>query len=316
MIVCDLLRVGLVALMAIPGMPIVVLVCLLFLVTLLYAPFSSARAALYPDILQGDRYVLGMALTLTTFQFAQVVGFAAGGLAVGLFGVRASLLADAGTFLLSALVTRLFVQARPAARGGAQSHEAGDGLFAGLRLVFSNPQLRTPMLFGWLAAFYNAPEGVAAPLAGSLQGGAVAVGAILAAGALGASVGALTFSRGVAPERRTRWTAPLATMSCAVLILFVFRPPLPVALGILLLSGLFDCYQVAASAAFVSATPVSHRSQAFGIAQGGMALGQGIAIVLAGAAAQHHSPSLVIAVAGVIGSAGALLIAASRSWTR
>ena len=36
------------------------------------------------------------------------------------------------------------------------------------------------MLFGWLAAFYNVPEGVSAPLAASLGGGAVAVGLILA----------------------------------------------------------------------------------------------------------------------------------------
>lgn len=321
MIVCDLLRVGLVGVMAIPGVPVALLVCLLFLVTLIYAPFSSARAALYPDILEGDRYVLGMAVTLTTFQFAQVIGFAAGGLVVGFFGVRTSLLIDAATFLLSALVTRAFVQARPAARRSAKTREEAEGaeeggLLAGLRLVFSSPALRTPMLFGWLAAFYNAPEGVAAPLATDLGGGAVAVGAILAAGALGASAGALIFSRGVAPGRRAHWTAPLATMSCAVLILFVFHPPLPVAIMILLVGGLCDCFQVAASAAFVNATPISHRSQAFGIAQGGMALGQGIAMVLAGAAAQHHSPSLVIAVTGVIGSAVALLIAASRSWTR
>ena len=52
--------------------------CLLVLVTTISAPFSSARAALYPDILAGDRYVLGTAVTLTTIQFAQVMGFASG----------------------------------------------------------------------------------------------------------------------------------------------------------------------------------------------------------------------------------------------
>ena len=36
------------------------------------------------------------------------------------------------------------------------------------------------MLFGWLAAFYNAPEGVVTPLAQQLHGGAVVVGVILA----------------------------------------------------------------------------------------------------------------------------------------
>ncbi len=54
------------------------------------------------------------------------------------------------------------------------------------------------------------------------------------------------------------------------------------------------------------------RSQAFGIAQGGMSLGQGVAIVVAGALAEHYAPSLVIAVSGVVGAAAATAIAFSR----
>ena len=48
--------------------------------------------------------------------------------------------------------------------------------------MFTRPALRTPMLFGWLAAFYNAPEGVAAPFARQLHAGATGVGLLLAAG--------------------------------------------------------------------------------------------------------------------------------------
>jgi MFS family permease len=313
MITCDLIRVALVAVMALPGMPIALLVVLLFLVTLVSAPFLSARAALYPDILHGDRYVLGTAVTLTTLQFAQVVGFAVGGAVVGLFGVRTSLLLDAGTFALSALITRIWVQSRPA--GQAQAHHGsrirGDVL-AGIRLVFGNPALRTPMLLGWVAAFYNAPEGVSAPLAAAFGGGALVVGFILASQALGASVGAIAFSRLVPPMTRVHWMKPLAVLACAVLVLFVFRPPLPAALALLGLSGIFDCYQLAANASFVSATPPQQRSRAFGIAQGGMSLGQGVAMIVAGAAADHYAPSLVIAACGGIGTVVAILIAVIR----
>jgi len=143
----------------------------------------------------------------------------------------------------------------------------------------------------------------------------VAVGLILASQALGASVGAVLFSRLVPPERRTRWMSPLAATACAVLALFVFRPPLPVALLLLALSGIFDCYQVAANASFVRATPHRQRSQAFGIAQGGMSLGQGAAMVLAGAAAEQYSPSLVVAVSGAIGAALAVVLAVRGSRT-
>jgi MFS family permease len=316
MIACDLIRVALVVVMAVSGIPIAVLVALLFLVTLIGAPFLSARAALYPDILDGDLYVLGTAVTLTTMQFAQVLGFAVGGAVVGFFGVRVSLLIDAATFALSALITFIWVRSWPAVqavtdRVAQAEPDAGGGLLAGLRLVFTSPALRIPMLLGWLAAFYNIPEGVSAPLAAALGGGAVAVGFILAAPAFGATVGAITFSRFVAPQRRVRWMGPLAAAACGVLILFVFRPPLPIALMVLVVSGLFDCYQLAANASFVAATPARQRSRAFGIAQGGMSLGQGVAIVVAGALAEHYAPNLVIAASGAVGAVAAIAIALS-----
>jgi MFS family permease len=313
MIACDLIRVVLVLAMAVSGIPIAVLVALLFLVTMIGAPFLSARAAVYPDILTGDLYVLGTAVTMTTMQFAQVLGFALGGAVVGFFGVRVSLLIDAATFALSALITRIWVRPRPAARAVAEEDTgAGGGLLAGLRLVFTSPALRVPMLLGWLAAFYNIAEGVSAPLAAALGGGAVAVGFILAAPALGATVGAITFSRFVAPARRVRWMSPLAAAACGVLVLFAFRPSLPIALIVLTVSGLFDCYQLAANASFVAATPARQRSQAFGIAQGGMSLGQGVAIVVAGALAEHYAPSLVIAASGAVGAVAVIAIAFGR----
>ena len=318
MIACDLIRVVLVGVMALPGMPTAALVVLLFLVTLIGAPFLSARAALYPDILPGDLYVLGTAVTITTLQFAQVVGFALGGVVVSFFGVRTSLLLDAATFALSALITRVWVRSWPATRTRPShgSRRWGE-VVAGVRLVFSNPALRTPMLLGWLAAFYCAPaEGVSVPLAAALGGGAVAVGLILASQAMGSSLGMITFSRFVAPAKRVRWMTPLAVATCGVLVLFAFHPPLPVALAVLCLSGVFDCFQLPANASFVSATPPGQRSQAFGIAQGGMSLGQGLAMVAAGAAAERYSPSYVVAAGGAIGAVAAVLIAVSRTRTR
>ena len=240
MITCDLVRIVLVAAMTLPGVPLAVLVILLFAVTMLGPPFTSARAASYSDILSGDRFVLGTAITLTTYQVAQV----AGGAIAGFFGIRTSLVVDAATFAASAIITRIWMRARPAARP-AEDRNSGDrnsgdrnaspvtGILAGVRLVFANPALRTPMLLGWLAAFYNAPEGVAAPLARELGAGAAAVGLILAVGALGAALGAVAFSRMVSPLTRLRWMRPLAFMSCAVLALFALGPAFPLALLIL-----------------------------------------------------------------------------------
>jgi predicted MFS family arabinose efflux permease len=317
MITSDIARALLVVVMAIPGVPLAVSVVLLFVVTLVGAPFLAARAAIYPDVLTGDRYVMGTAVSLTTFQFAQVVGFATGGALVGFFGARTSLLADAATFAASALIVRIWIRPRAAPATAMSSDRVSSrlaGVVAGARLVFARPALRTPMLFGWLAAFYNSPEGVVTPLARAVGGGAAAVGVILAAQALGQTVGAIMFSRFVAPAVRLRFIGPMAVATCAVLVLFAWRPDLAFSLLILVVSGLFASYQLAANAAFVSATPQQRRSQAFGLAQGGMSLGQGTVLILAGAAAEHHAPARVIAVCGAVGAVLALAIA--LTWAR
>jgi predicted MFS family arabinose efflux permease len=313
MIGCDAARAALVLVMVIPGIPLAALVALLFAVTLFTAPFTSARAALYPDILTGDRYVLGTAITMTTFQAAQVAGFAAGGALTALLGARPCLLADAATFAASAVLVWSGVRTRPAA--GAVSGR----LFApladaasGIRLVFTRPALRTPMLFGWLAAFAVVPEGLAAPLARWLHGGDALTGLLLAATALGIAAGSVVFSRLVRPARRAAWMGPLAVTCCLLLAVLAARPAAVPVLLVLAASGACGCFQLAANAAFVLAAPPQQRSQAFGLAQAGIYLGQGGAVIVAGAAAARYSPPLVIAASGAAGAAVALALAIYR----
>jgi len=138
----------------------------------------------------------------------------------------------------------------------------------------------------------------------------------LAADALGQTLGAIMFSRFVSPPTRLRFMGPLAVATCGVLILFFLRPGLAVSLLILFASGVCGCYQLAANAAFVTAAPPERRSQAFGLAQGGMSLGQGSVMILAGAAAQHYAPARVIAVCGAVGTVMALAVAVGASGGR
>ena len=312
MIASDVARCVIVLVMAIRGVPLAAMVALLAVVTLIGAPFASARAALFPDVLSGDRYVVGTAVAQTTYQFALVLGFAAGGTLAGAVGTRTSLAVDAATFAASALIVRAWIQPRPAA-GSRRESSRLDGIFAGARIILARPALRTPILFGLLAAFYNAPEGVAAPLAHAIGGGAAAVGVILAADCLGQVVGAITFSRFVAPQTRLRLMGPLAISACGVLVLFFWKPDLYVSLLVLVASGLCASYQLAANAAFVSAAPQEQRSQAFGLAQGAMSLGQGGVMILAGAAAEHYSPARAVAVCGAVGAVAALAVAVSAT---
>jgi MFS family permease len=321
MVLCDTSRVALVAVMTIPGMPVALLVVLLFIVTFLEALFRSARAAIYPEVLLGDLFVLGQTISVTTYQAALVIGYAFGGLVVGTVGTRTSLIVDAATFAVSAILVRAGVREHqpPASTRAASRPAPIADASAGAKLVFRQPALRVPMLLGWLAAFYNIPEGIAAPLAHELHAGPVSVGMILAAGALGVAIGNIAYSRLIPPGRRMVLMGPFAISCSAILALFALRPDLVFSIAILVGSGLLSGYQAAASSAFVASAPPDRRAQAFGLAQGGMNLGQGVAMVLAGAAATYLSPRAVIAAAGALGAVIAIAItytSGSRSSTR
>ena len=114
MIVCDLLRIGTVGLMAVPGLPSTALCVLLFCTVLTGVPFSSARAALMPDVLPGDKFVLGSAIGNITFQASQILGFVAGAAVFAVLDPHKTLAIDAATFAVSALIVPAEVRSRPA----------------------------------------------------------------------------------------------------------------------------------------------------------------------------------------------------------
>jgi predicted MFS family arabinose efflux permease len=316
MIACDVIRMVLIAAMLIPGDPLPVLVALLFAATCCAPPFESARAAIIPDILPGDRYVVGTTVLQTTYRSAMVAGYAAGGLVVAATGARAALAADVATFAASAALVRYGLRPRPAAAQRQGTTSAAAQIASGFRLVMGNRRLRTLMLLGWLVAFYAVPEGVAAPYAHRNGGGPVTVGLVLAAGAFGAVLVAPFFSRMLRPQTRLRLMCPLAVCACALLTLCVIRPGIPVSLAIFAASGAAGVYQIAANTAFVTEVPADRRGQAFGVANAGLIALQGAAFVLAGAAAQAIGPALVIAAAGGLGTiAGTALTVAWRSET-
>jgi predicted MFS family arabinose efflux permease len=309
MVACDAVRAVLVATMVIPHTPIWALVALLFATTMFAPPFESARAAITPDILQGERYVLGTAVVQTTFLGGQVIGAAGGGVAVAFIGVRPSLAIDAVTFALSGLLIAVGTRSRPAAaRPGTVGPSPLARMAGGFRLVFGDEALRTLLLLGWLVAFYTIPEGIAAPYATKLGGGSIAIGLVLASTALSTTIVTPLFTRFVRPRRRIDLMGPLAVLTCAALVLTALRPGLAASLVIFSLSAAFGVYQIAANTAFVVRVPNERRAQAFGIANMGVIVGQGAAFIAAGAAAQRYAPAAVIAVAGGVGAVVALML--------
>jgi MFS family permease len=173
--------------------------------------------------------------------------------------------------------------------------------------------LRSLVLFGWLAGFYVLPEGLAAPYAHDLHGGAMTVGLLMAAMPVGTVVGAVVLGRLVKPSGRLRIMGWLAMLACAPLIGCALRPPLWGVLLLWILSGLGSGYQLAAAAAFVQNVPNTGRAVAFGLAQSGLLAAQGIGILVGGAAAQVLGPAPVVALAGTAGLGFAAILA--LGWT-
>jgi predicted MFS family arabinose efflux permease len=304
MVACDAARALLVGAMLVPHLKLGVLIALLYFVTVIQPPFDAARSAIVRDLMDAPRYPLAMAVLQSTSRVVVVGGAAVGGLVVALFGASPALAADALTFVVSGLLVLFGTRARPAAAaGGAAGRENPLAQLAGgMRLVFGDPALRTLVCLAWLAAFYEVPEGLAAPYAGSLRGGAVAAGLLIAFSQLGAAVATPVFTKKIGPLTRLRWMGPMAVLSCGILVVTIIRPNLEISMGIFALSNTFAMYQIAANTSFVERLPNERRAQAFGLANAGLIVGQGVAFAIAGAAAEVVPPSTVVALSGGLGA--------------
>lgn len=310
MLTCDLLRALLVLPMALPQTPIWLLLALVFAAELFTPPFESARAALLPDVLIGDRYVVGSAIGNISMQAGQVLGFLAGGAIVAAVSARLGLLVDAGSFAASALIVWRGVARRPAPAPEGEVRPSLFGSMAeGARIVFGHPTLRALLLLALVGATTTAiPEALAVPYAHALGGGPLEVGLLLAANPVGAVLGGTALARFCSPARRVRLMRPLALLSGAALIPCLTHPGLAVTVGLWVLSGVGLSYQLPANASFMATVREDARGRAFGLAITSINLAIGLGSLLAGVAAQAGAPTVVVGIDGAIGLAGIAVV--------
>jgi MFS family permease len=301
MVVCDVVRAVLVSLLALPGLPLPVLFALLVAVVVMAAPFEAARAALIPEVLAGDDYVVGSSLGQAATQGAQVLGYLIGGAAVALLTPSGALLTDAATFVASAcLVLRVRRGQLPTSPEGPPALITD--LRLGAKIVFESDVLRTMVTVAWVTSvFLIVPEGLAIACANEVGGGSVIAAVLTAAVPGGAVVGALAIARYVSPERRLRLIPPLAILTAAPLVLSLLGPWTALLAVAWVVAGLGAALHVPAIATFVTHTPAHLRGRAFGLAESGLQAVQGIALLVAGALATVWSPRIVVGVAGIAG---------------
>ncbi|WP_106191981.1 MFS transporter [Umezawaea tangerina] len=317
MVCSDLGRAALVAVMAVPAVPLPLVVALLVLVQLAEPPFAAAQGALLPVVLGERRYEAGQSIHLITHQVGLLLGFAGGGLVVAWLGTSGALAVDAVTFALSALLLRLGLRPRPASLTPSDGPSTGvwwAQVRAGAGLVWHDRRLRLLIAIGCLAAFAVVPEGLAAPFSEEVGAGVAGVGVLLAADPAGMVVGALLL-RLVPAAARVRLLGLLAVATVLPVAGYFLSPGLGFAVGLLALSGAFSAYQVTAGATFVRLVPDRRRGQALGFARTSLVAAQGLGVAAGGLVAQWTgSTTGTIAAAGAAGTV--LALAAAASWSR
>ncbi len=315
MVVCDLTRMVLIALILVNGLQVQLIVVLLFLATLAAPPSQAARSALMPLVLTGDRLVVGLSVNSSTNQAAQIGGYAAGAALAGI-NPRLALLINAATFGASALFIRFGTNRRPAAMSSEhRSHllrETGEGF----RMVFGTPALRAIALLVFAAMLFAiVPEGLAAAWAsdltkdGSARGGVQAL--IMTASPIGFILGSLVIGRAVPPARRQALVRPLAVLAPLALVPAVLNPSPAVVALLAALSGFAVAgLMPTANSLFVRALPHSFRGRAAGVMNSGMQLLQGGSVLMTGMLAERSTIPEVVGYWSAAGVVLMLLVAA------
>lgn len=318
MATCDLVRMALMLLVAVPGLPSWAILALLFAATLANPPSQAARSAVSPQILHGDRLVVGLSVMTSAGQTAQVVGYLLGA-AIAAISPAAALLINAASFAASAALVRFGLRDRPPAMTAAhRSHllrETGQGF----RIVFGQPVLRAIAVLVFSAMLFSiVPEGLAAAWAaerGGSLGSGTAQAIIMAANPVGYVLGGLVVGRLVGPARRLALMRPLAVLGPAVLVPALLDPP-PLVVALLAAACGFAAAGLlpVANGLFVRALPDGYRARAFGVMASGTQIIQGAAVLATGALADRFAIPLVV---GVWSAAGVvLMLGAALTWPR
>lgn len=317
MVACDLIRMALMVLIAIPSLPYQVVLVLIFAATLANPPSQAAKSALIPQLLTGDRLVVGLSVNGSVGQAAQVVGYVFGA-AVAAINPEVALLFNAATFGLSALLVRLGVRDRPAVINPAHRSHLLRETRQGFGIVFRTPVLRAIAVLVFSAMLFSiVPEGLAAAWANGESRGAVSAGtaqaAIMVANPVGFILGGLLVSRLFGPTRRLKLMRPLAVLAPLVLVpVLLDPPPLVVALLAALCGFAVAGMMPMANGLFVQALPNGFRARAFGVMATGVQVIQGFAVLVTGVLAERFPIPMVV---GVWSAAGVvLMVAATLRW--
>jgi hypothetical protein len=262
--------------------------------------FNAAIAAMLPDVLDGDRYVLGRSILSLTSSGTQILGLGIGGAILVLLPARRLLLLAGCAIALSALIR---FRLRPSPARSAAPRAAGGvvrATLAGNARLLGDPAVRGLLLALWLpCSLLTGAESLIVPYTGSLGHPASAAGPLLAVVPAGMLLGDVLVGRLCRPATRRRLAFPLGMLLGAPLLPLADRPPLLVTAALLFAAGFATAYQLGIQQALVDNVPAALRGQAFGLISGGLMGGQGLFPAVAGVLAVAAGPGPGMALAGL-----------------
>jgi Major Facilitator Superfamily len=298
---CDLCAAGLLAAMALPGLPVAALLALLVGIGTLTSVSSGAQGALVRSVVPAASYVPARSLLRVCAQVAQVAGNAAGGAVLVVLTPAGAFLASGAALAGAALVMRLGLAPHPVPGVAEPTALVRDSL-RGLRQVLGHARLRRLLLLGWLVPMFSvAPEALAAPYVAGHGGSQVLVGWWLAALPVGMVAGDLLGVLGLSPGRQRSLVGLAAGAFFVPYLVFLAGPPIVVALPLLAGAGLCGVYSLGLDALVRQAAPEQLFARTMAVSSAGLLTLQGLGFGLAGLAAQFVGPGWAITGAGACG---------------
>lgn len=273
---------------AIPGLPVPAAFAVLVVMGMLASLGGGIRYGLLNEILAGDGYVLGRSVINISVGLMQIGGFATGGVLVTVLSPRGTLLVGAALYLAAAALARFGLSARqPRATGRPSIRETwrDNALLWSARprrYVFLASCLPNGLVVGCESLFVPyAPRHA---------------GLLLAFGALGMLTGDVLLGRFVPRRWRTRLVVPLLLLLAAPFLIFVLRPPLPLAVAAVTLATVGYAANLTLQERLMALTPERLAGHALGLHSSGKLTMQGVGAALAGTVAEITTPATAMTV--------------------
>lgn len=285
--------------LALLDLPVWASLLLVALIGCLAPVFNGTAGKLTADSLTGDAFVLGRSLFQLAASAAQVLGLAAGGIAVATVGAQHALLITAGCHMVAALAARLLLPDLP-----SPDHTTRRSLVRRSwrvnRALLGDRTVRRLLLAMWLPpAFITGAESLLIPYAALRGFPNGSAGLLLACVPVGMMLGNVVIARLLAPATRERLVPALVALLGLPLIGFALDLGV-VAIGALLaVTGFGFGYGLGLQRAFRDAIPDETRGQAFGLMSTGLMTLQGVGPALFGLATEVAPVGVAMALGGV-----------------